>query len=229
MTTGWEKGWKKSVSRLLLYTYERNPTFSYIPKVAALYDTPRTLAMNLVTRATTIDPRIFVTFCTVVYMNMGGISWMYCLNTWKPALIKNPSSASTEYICVYYIHHIIFFCRLFIARCHQNTGGDATYFHFSHDDVIKWKHFLRYWPFVWGIHRSRGNSPHKGLWRRALIFSLICAWTNGCANSRDAGDLRRHCAHYEVTVMGSYLCFPVISLHAMKNRRARCKSGFGKR
>ena len=24
-----------------------------------------------------------------------------------------------------------------------------------HDDVIKWKHFPRYWPFVWGIHRSR--------------------------------------------------------------------------
>ena len=24
-----------------------------------------------------------------------------------------------------------------------------------HDDVIKWKHFPRYWPFVWEIHRSR--------------------------------------------------------------------------
>ena len=30
-----------------------------------------------------------------------------------------------------------------------------------HDDVIKWKHFPRYWPFVWGIHRSPVNSPHK--------------------------------------------------------------------
>ena len=25
----------------------------------------------------------------------------------------------------------------------------------EHDDVIKWKHFPRYWPFVRGIHRSR--------------------------------------------------------------------------
>ena len=25
-----------------------------------------------------------------------------------------------------------------------------------HDDVIKWKHFPRYWPFVRGIHRSLG-------------------------------------------------------------------------
>ena len=32
----------------------------------------------------------------------------------------------------------------------------------THDDVIKWKHFPRYWPFVRGIHRSTVNSPHKG-------------------------------------------------------------------
>ena len=31
-----------------------------------------------------------------------------------------------------------------------------------HDDVIKWKHYTRYWPFVRGIHRSPVNSPHKG-------------------------------------------------------------------
>ena len=31
-----------------------------------------------------------------------------------------------------------------------------------HDDVIKWKHFPRYRPFVWGIPRSPVNSPHKG-------------------------------------------------------------------
>ena len=44
----------------------------------------------------------------------------------------------------------------------------------SHVDVITWKHFPRYWAFVWGIHRSPVNSPHKGPWRRALTFSLIC-------------------------------------------------------
>ena len=32
----------------------------------------------------------------------------------------------------------------------------------GHDDVIKWKHFPRYWSFVRGIHRSTVNSPHKG-------------------------------------------------------------------
>ena len=35
----------------------------------------------------------------------------------------------------------------------------------------------------------------------ALMFSLICVWINGWVNTRDAGDLRRHRDHYDVTVM----------------------------
>ena len=42
-----------------------------------------------------------------------------------------------------------------------------------HDDVIKWKHFLRYWPFVRGIHRSPVNSSHKDQSRGALMFYLF--------------------------------------------------------
>ena len=41
-----------------------------------------------------------------------------------------------------------------------------------HDDAIKWKLFSRYWPFVQGIHRSLGNSPHQGQWRGVLMFSF---------------------------------------------------------
>ena len=70
-----------------------------------------------------------------------------------------------------------------------------------HDDVIKWKHFPRYWNFVRGIHRSPVDSPYKGQWRGALTFSLIGTWANGWVNNRDAGDLRRHRAYYDITVM----------------------------
>ena len=54
-----------------------------------------------------------------------------------------------------------------------------------------------------GIHRSPVNSPNKGQWRGAFIYSLICAWINGYVhvNKGEAGDLRRHCARYDVTVM----------------------------
>ena len=71
-------------------------------------------------------------------------------------------------------------------------------FVYCHDDVIKWKHFPRYWPFVRGIHRSPVNSPHKGQWRGALMFTLICARINGWVYNREAGDLRRYRPHYDV-------------------------------
>ena len=80
-------------------------------------------------------------------------------------------------------------------RCHETF----------HDDVIKWKHFPRHRPFVRGIHQSPVNSPHKGQWRGTLMFSLICARVNCWVKYREAGDLRRHRAHYDVIVM--YLNF----------------------
>ena len=69
------------------------------------------------------------------------------------------------------------------------------------DDVTKWKHFPHYWPLVRGIHRSPVNSPHKGQWHRALMFSLICVWINGWVNYRGVGDLRRHRAYHDAIVM----------------------------
>ena len=45
------------------------------------------------------------------------------------------------------------------------------------------------------------NSPHKGQWRGAFMFSLICAWINRFVNNREPGDLRRFRPHYDVIVM----------------------------
>ena len=95
----------------------------------------------------------------------------------------------------------------------------------EHDDVIKWKHFPRYWPFVRGIHRSPVNSLHKGQWCGAFMFSLICAWISGWANNREAGDLRRHRGHYVVIVMKRYwpsymASYRVISSHTLLNRES---------
>ena len=81
---------------------------------------------------------------------------------------------------------------------------------FIHDDIIKWKHFPCYWPFVWGIHRSPVDSQHKGQWRRALMFSFICVCLNDLVNNLGAGDLRCYHAHYDVIVM-TYKIFINIS------------------
>ena len=82
---------------------------------------------------------------------------------------------------------------------------NRLYMYFNHsrtanDDVIKWKHFPPYWPFVRRIHRSPVNSLHKGQWCRALMFSLICFWINDWVNNGEAGNLRRYRIHYEVIV-----------------------------
>ena len=83
----------------------------------------------------------------------------------------------------------------------------------SHDDIIKWKHFPHYWPFVWGIHRSPVNSPHKGQRRGALMFSLICVWINDWVNNREAGDLRRYHTHYDIIVMWWAGCSDGVELY----------------
>ena len=73
------------------------------------------------------------------------------------------------------------------------------------------------YPFNIMITLSNGNilgvtgplcgefTGHKGQWREALMFSLVCVWLNGWVNNREAGDLRRYRSHYSVIVM-SFLC-----------------------
>ena len=73
------------------------------------------------------------------------------------------------------------------------NNGMSGIVSYMYDGVMKWKHFPRYWPFV-----------HKGQWRGALMFSCICACINGLVNNRMAGDLRRHRAHYDISVMVSH-------------------------
>ena len=63
-----------------------------------------------------------------------------------------------------------------------------------HDDVIKWNHFPRYWPYVRGIHQwiPRTKASDAELW---CFF-----WSNRWVNNGD-DDLRRHRVLYDVMVM----------------------------
>ena len=112
-----------------------------------------------------------------------------------------PSTKLPQTVCIF---HGIY--------CSLKYSSDVWRIWVRHDDVIKWKYFPRYWAFVREIHRW---SPHKGQWRGALMFSLVCAWTNGWANNRDACDLRRHCAHYDVNVMSHEKAFHILRLFLM--------------
>ena len=125
-----------------------------------------------------------------------GYSWVQYATYWWVASQSKPLSlpaAGTGKLAV-----LLCLLRIALGRGADLSKQGAN----MHDDVIKWKHFPRYWPFVRGIHRSTVNSPHKGQRRGALMFSLIHARIDGWVNNGEAGDLRRHHTNYDVTLMG---------------------------
>ena len=180
-----------------------------------LTDTYEPSCWNILTNALTQFFSIFYKICTCIFFEL---LWLWGCETFP---YQNPSRRATQPENRWKFDRFLTFCNYrFIThssihygkvRMHplmanmRNIGYldflMAQSYTIFHDDVIKWKHFPRHWPFVRGIHRSPVNSPHKGQWRGALMFSLICAWIHGWVNNRDAGDLRRHRVHYEVIVM----------------------------
>ena len=65
-----------------------------------------------------------------------------------------------------------------------------------------WRHHMETFSVLLALCAgSPVNSPHKEQWRGALMFSLNCAWIDGWVNNREAGNLRRHHAYYDVAVI----------------------------
>ena len=107
-----------------------------------------------------------------------GLKWFHCGLNWPNVCLHPPLEYELVTLCVWFAQ--------------------------KHDDVIKGNIFrVTGWSFVRGIQRSPVNSLHKGQWRGVSMFSLICAWINDWVNNREAGDLRRHRAYYDVIVMSS--------------------------
>ena len=135
----------------------------------------------------------------------------YCMHVWGPilkttlntqfiTLTKYSPDTRSAFACTHVpLFHLLNV--LVVQELHKYDVGLLMHKYHHHDDVIKWKHFPRYWPFVRGIYRFPVNSPHKGQWRGALMFSLICARINGWVKNREASDLRRHRTHYDVIAM----------------------------
>ena len=110
-----------------------------------------------------------------------------------------------------YVIHIYAIYLMYSGLLHWHSGI------IHHDDVIKWKHFPRYWPFVREIHRSPVNPPHKGQWRGALMLALNCTWINGWVNNRAVRNLRHYRVHYDVTLMICHLDAYTIAWHNLQS------------
>ena len=118
-----------------------------------------------------------------------GISWH--ASRIKPATISLPHILHSGVICGTFT----------VSNVKDYLSNLATIMTSSNGNIFR----RGYWPIMRGSCGSPVNSPHKGLWRGALMFSLICG---GGANNRDAGDLKCHRDYYDVTVMISSLSMP---------------------
>ena len=120
--------------------------------------------------------------------------WLKIIQHWKSKM----SLLNVTYICIYI--YIVIGTNHHQTQCigEVNPSRDRN----RDSDDPWWSHQMEtFSAFVRGIHRSPVNSPHKGQWRGALMFSLICAWINDWVNNGEAGDLRRNHAHYDAIVM----------------------------
>ena len=99
--------------------------------------------------------------------------------------------------CHYQYHVILhtYWKRMLSMMLKSNT------IYFCHDDVIEWKHLPRYWSFVWEFTGPRWIPLTKASDAELLCFLDLCMNKKVEKNNRHAGDLRRHRAHYDVTVM----------------------------
>ena len=66
----------------------------------------------------------------------------------------------------------------------------------THDDVISWKHFPRYWPFCVGNSPVTGEFPAQRPVTRSFDVFFDLGLNKCLTNNREAGDLRRHRTHY---------------------------------
>ena len=88
----------------------------------------------------------------------------------------------------------ILYCALFCGERTKKMTPEIAFFHRKYMMTSSNKNIFRCTGPLWGV-------PHKGKWRGTIIFFFIRTWTNGGANDRNVGDLRRHRAHYDVLEM----------------------------
>ena len=95
------------------------------------------------------------------------------------------------------------------------TWCSAMWRHFvvaSHDDVIKWEHFPRYWPFVRGIHRSPVKSPQRPVTRSFDVFFNL-RLNNQLSKQSCGGWLETpSCSLWRQYYNDRTICFPIAFL-----------------
>ena len=122
--------------------------------------------------------------------------------------VKHLQTVCFKYLIadVFWWCHICHFKSIFTDHNEPFRSSSWYWVKYSPLIILCWLHQMETFSAL--LTFCAENSPKKGQWRGALMFSFICAWTNSWANNRDTGDLRRHPAYHDVTVISSLWHFP---------------------
>ena len=156
---------------------------------------------------------------------------MYCFRKWSKRLhlaIKPKPRVWKLFLAAtpFGEHHALSCWQLFGAVTTCNATSCCNVCNVSINISVNswWRHqmetFSALLAFCAGNSPVPVNSPHKGQWRGALMFTLICAQINDWVNNHEAGDLRRHLDHYDVSVMLSDF-----SAHCVMTIPHKCDNG----
>ena len=117
-----------------------------------------------------VDDVLFsLTLASMMKWYMQNIS--YVRRTQMPSKdLKNVRVGMTNYFCA---HERVLRCEAEYHKHRSSSHVTARTVHRAHDDVIKWKHFPRNWPFVRGIQRSLW-SPHTKA-SDAELWCFLCS------------------------------------------------------
>ena len=134
--------------------------------------------------------------------------WVFCRKKmavwWRSRTVSSPKpgpclgSVSLLYI---FVHS----CSFNPWTCHKAAKCISIYWQPCRTPWSWWRHQMETFSALLAL--CAGNSPVTGEFpsqrpvTRSFDASLICAWINAWVNHREAGDLKPHCAHYDVTVM----------------------------
>ena len=147
---------------------------------------------------------------------------MFCVEQTSPAMISDPGLQWTP-LSIYFEHYFISakrlskhcaltsITKLSLKGCWLWSSLNIILWR-AHNmcenlriQISWWRHQMKTFSALLALCAGNSlvpvNSPYKGQWRGALMFSLICARINDWVNNREAGDLRRHHGHYDVNVM----------------------------
>ena len=108
--------------------------------------------------------------------------------------------------------------KIFMGTNYESRIKTKTYNTHSHAMMTSSNgNIFRVTSTLCGEFTGNRRIPRKGQGLGALMFSLICAWINGLVNNREAGELRRHRAHYGVIVMQLPVSYDILDLYFITN------------